>query len=68
MLPRQKQFVRPLLTLTKGEIIEYMTARGLEWREDPSNADSHAYMRNAVRHNLVPTMNRLTGSREALYK
>lgn len=44
---------RPLLSMTKDELIDYATKRGLSWREDPTNA-SDAYTRNKVRLNVMP--------------
>jgi tRNA(Ile)-lysidine synthase len=45
--------VRPLLEVSRAEVIEHLEARGLSWREDASNADP-ALMRNRVRHELLP--------------
>lgn len=45
--------VRPLLGCTRTEIMAWATARGLRWREDPSNLDT-AHERNWVRHVLLP--------------
>jgi len=41
---------RPLLHLSKGELLEYARKHGLEWREDSTNA-SDAYLRNRLRKN-----------------
>ncbi len=40
--------LRPLLQLSKKDLIEYAQRRGLSWREDSTNA-SDAYLRNRVR-------------------
>jgi tRNA(Ile)-lysidine synthase len=34
-------------------VLEHLSQRGLEWREDPSNADTQ-HLRNRVRHALLP--------------
>ncbi len=47
--------LRPLLKVSKLEIIEYAKKNGLAWREDPTNEDT-TYMRNYVRHKLLPRM------------
>ncbi|MCK4913919.1 MAG: tRNA lysidine(34) synthetase TilS [Planctomycetes bacterium] len=46
-------FVRPLLSVTRKEIVEYLEQRNLEWRTDKTNADCK-YRRNYIRHRLMP--------------
>ena len=48
-------FARPLLCLTREEIVRYLTEHGRPWREDHTNADI-AYTRNFLRHRLIPTL------------
>ena len=67
MLPISLHFIRPMLCVTKKEILRYMEQGHFEWREDASNMDS-TYKRNAIRHDLVPVMAGLAGSEEALYR
>jgi len=55
MEPRRGRLVRPLLRVTGAETREYLTARGLEWREDPSNADSR-FARARVRGELLAAL------------
>ena len=52
MAPRRGRLVRPLLAVTREEVRGYLRARGLEWREDPSNADRR-FARARVRHDLL---------------
>lgn len=47
--------VRPLLGTTRGEVEAYLRASGQPWCEDETN-DSHDFMRNRVRHELLPAM------------
>lgn len=47
--------VRPLLSSTKEEIIQYAEEQQLEWREDSSN-DSTKYFRNRIRHKVLPVL------------
>ena len=47
---------RPLLIVSKNEIIDYALKQGLVWREDSTNLND-AYLRNRIRHNIVPKMN-----------
>jgi tRNA(Ile)-lysidine synthase len=53
MRPRAGDLVRPLLAVSREEILAHLRERGLDWREDPSNADT-AHRRNRVRHELIP--------------
>jgi tRNA(Ile)-lysidine synthase len=53
MRPRAGDVVRPLLAVSREEVLAHLGERGLEWREDPSNADT-AHRRNRVRHELIP--------------
>jgi tRNA(Ile)-lysidine synthase len=55
MPPRRGRLVRPLLDVTRGEVREYLRARGLGWREDPSNADRR-FARVRVRHDLLEVL------------
>ncbi len=50
--------VRPLLNLTRAQLQEALLDDGQSWREDESNADDR-YLRNALRHQLLPEMERL---------
>lgn len=47
--------VRPLLTIERRSVIEYLASLGQDFRTDASNADSR-YTRNRVRHELLPTL------------
>jgi tRNA(Ile)-lysidine synthase len=44
---------RPLLQVTKSELVDYANVNQLEWREDSTNQDD-AYLRNYVRNQLLP--------------
>lgn len=48
-------YVRPLLDIPRSEIERYLRRCGLEWREDASNSDT-AYLRNRIRHELLPLL------------
>lgn len=48
---------RPLLPLTRAEVLAYLKVHGLRWREDESNA-SEAFERNWVRRRLLPSLER----------
>jgi len=49
------RFVRPLLCVTRNEIIRYLDTRNLKWRSDKTN-DDLAYRRNFIRHRLLPVL------------
>jgi len=49
------RFVRPLLCVTRDEIIDYLEQRNLKWRIDQTNADC-SYRRNYMRHRLLPAL------------
>jgi tRNA(Ile)-lysidine synthase len=53
MRPRAGRIVRPLLGVSREEVLAHLADRGLTWREDPTNADM-AHLRNRVRHELLP--------------
>jgi tRNA(Ile)-lysidine synthase len=53
--PRSGAVIRPLLDATRDEVLVYLRERGLEWRDDASNADV-AIPRNRVRHELIPLL------------
>lgn len=53
--------IRPLLGFSRKDIHEYAVSRGLEWREDRTNADS-AYKRNLIRNEVFPLFERLNPS------
>ena len=62
----REDFIRPLINETKAALYEYAVLHRLEWCEDSTNQED-TYLRNRVRHHLVPYMNtRSPGSREKL--
>lgn len=63
MSPRRGRLVRPLLAVTREEVREYLRARGLEWRDDPSNADRR-FARARVRHDVIDALRELSPAAE----
>jgi tRNA(Ile)-lysidine synthase len=51
----QRGYIRPLLNVTRAEIVQYLTECGLDWREDASNQDT-SFLRNRIRHELLPLL------------
>jgi len=59
--PRRGAFIRPLLGCGKAQLAAFVTASGERWAEDASNADPSKGRRNAVRLQLVPLLQALSG-------
>lgn len=58
-IPQQnEQIVRPLLIFSRADIEAYAHANQIQWREDSSNASDN-YLRNKIRHHLVPLFKEL---------
>jgi tRNA(Ile)-lysidine synthase len=49
------KIIRPLLPFSREEILKYAQENNIQWREDSSNA-SNKYLRNKIRHDLVPIL------------
>jgi tRNA(Ile)-lysidine synthetase-like protein len=47
--------VRPLIGVRRAETAAYCRARGLSWQHDPTNDDT-TFLRNRVRHHLLPVL------------
>lgn len=58
MQPRQQDIIRPLLTVTHAETVEYCAEHGLIPIEDASNTDPR-FLRNRIRHELLPLLEAL---------
>jgi tRNA(Ile)-lysidine synthase len=46
---------RPLLEVSRAEVRDHADARALAWVDDPSNED-RAFLRNRVRHDILPAL------------
>lgn len=55
------RIIRPLLPFSREEIEQYALDNNLKWREDSSN-ESDKYVRNKIRHHLVPILKELNPS------
>jgi len=55
-IPQRNAYIRrPLLKFSKAELKEYAIKHNINWREDQSNA-STKYLRNEIRHKIVPSL------------
>ena len=61
-IPQQNvSIVRPLLPFSRTEIEIFANENKVEWREDSSNA-SDKYLRNKLRHDVIPMLKELNPS------
>ena len=51
----QGSLVRPLLGLSRAQLLDHAQAHDLRWIEDPSNADT-VHARNYLRHQVLPVL------------
>lgn len=66
ILPQNKHIIRPLLFLTKEEVLEYAQEHQLKWREDISN-QSNKYKRNSIRNEVIPLLKELNPKLEKTF-
>ena len=59
--------IRPLLSLRKQDLYDYLQSNNYTWREDESNAETK-YQRNKVRNQLIPLLEELVGGADILQK
>lgn len=55
------KIVRPLLPFTRNDIERFAKKNNVSWREDKSNA-STKYLRNKIRHNVIPVLKEINPS------
>ena len=59
----KNNIIRPLLGFKKSEIIDFANQNNIQFREDKSNASDN-YLRNKLRHHIIPNLKELTGNFE----
>lgn len=47
--------VRPMIDVSRAEVLRYLERRAIHWREDSTNRDD-AFARNRLRHSLLPEL------------
>src|SRR5579872_4562008 len=55
MKPHHGDYIRPLLEISKAEILDYLTAHQITYLIDPTN-ESDAYLRNRIRNTVIPAL------------
>ena len=59
--PKRDNIIRPLILLTKDEIVSACECAGLSYVKDSTNNDTE-YTRNYIRHEIIPKMKELNPS------
>eukprot|EP01082_Thalassiosira_pseudonana_P003118 g3328.t1 g3328 contig12:1850449-1852653(+) len=60
-------FAKPMLSIRKNDVLDYLNSQSIEWREDESN-NSNKYKRNKIRNEVMPLLKELAGGEDALQK
>lgn len=60
-------YIRPLMFTTRRQIETYARDNNLNWRNDTSN-DALKYLRNKIRHNLLPEIKKITGNFNTIFQ
>lgn len=55
MQAQNESIIRPLLSVTKDELVDYVCKKETGYREDKTNQDTK-FMRNKIRHELLPQL------------
>jgi len=63
--PRHGRRIRPLLAETRADLLRELAARGVGWRQDPTNLDG-SNVRSRVRRELLPLVRDIFGEGAAL--
>jgi tRNA(Ile)-lysidine synthase len=55
MRPRHGHYIRPLLSISKDEILAYLDAHNIAYLKDPTN-DADTFLRNRIRQQVLPAL------------
>ncbi len=58
---KNENIIRPLLPFSREQIEKYAKVNNIAWREDSSNAETK-YLRNKIRHDVIPILKELNPS------
>lgn len=53
--PTRGEIIRPMLSLTRNDVIDFLASRNISFVEDSTNA-LDIYARNAIRHHVIPVL------------
>jgi len=57
LIPAKRgRIVRPLLSMIRSDVIEYLKEKNISWREDSTNTEL-MFLRNRIRQQLIPLLN-----------
>lgn len=59
IIPYRDNIIRPLLNISKIEILKYAIKNKIKWRDDISNTDNK-YLRNYIRNKLLPLIKEIS--------
>lgn len=57
--PKHGHIIRPLLPFTRAEILDFAGKNKIDFCEDYTNSDT-VFLRNKIRHNLIPLMKEIS--------
>lgn len=63
IMSKTEKVIRPLLFVTRREILEFAALENLHWNEDSSNF-SDKYVRNKIRHSVIPVLREINPALE----
>ena len=55
---KNNNIIRPLIEISKKDILKYANVHNIVFREDSSNCEDK-YVRNNIRHNIIPIMHKI---------
>ena len=58
---KNENIIRPLLSFSREQIENFAKENKITWREDSSNTETN-YLRNKIRHDVIPTLKELNPS------
>lgn len=58
MQPKNNQYIRPLLTTNKADIVDYLNSNNIAYLTDPTNA-SDSFLRNRIRNSVIPALTKV---------
>lgn len=61
MLPKRDKIIRPMLEISREEILNYASKNKINFREDSSN-NSLMYSRNLIRKNVIPELYKINNN------